>query len=153
MQIEHRILIAASPERIFRIYEDVDHWHTWDPDTKSASLTSKLGVGARGSLTPTEGKTVPMLITAAKPGRSFTVESKLPLFRMLFEHELIPRGNDTEVIHRVTMAGLLSTVFGPMLTRQLNAGLPVTLANLRRLAEAQAGSTVLPPRHDDEFRV
>lgn len=139
MQIEHRILIAASPEQIFRIYEDVANWHTWDPDTKSASLEGRLGVGARGSLTPTKGKTVPMLITAMKPGRSFTVESKIPLFRMLFEHELIPRGAHTEVIHRVTMAGLLSTVFGPVLTKQLNAGLPVTLANLQRLAEAQAG--------------
>jgi hypothetical protein len=139
MQIEHRVLIAASPERIFKIYEDVANWHTWDPDTKSASLDGSLGVGARGSLTPTKGRTVPMLITAAKTGRSFTVESKLPMFRMLFEHELIPRGTHTEVIHRVTMAGLLSTVFGPILTKQLDAGLPVTLANLRRLAEVEAG--------------
>lgn len=137
MQIEHRIVIAASPEQIFRIYEDVDSWHTWDPDTQRASLDRKLSVGARGSLTPTKGKTVPMLITAVKPGRSFTVEAKIPLFRMLFEHELIPRGAHTEVIHRVTLAGLLSSVFGPILSKQLNAGLPVTLANLRQMAEAQ----------------
>jgi hypothetical protein len=41
------------------------------------------------------------------------------------------------VIHRVTLSGALSYLIGPMLVRQLNAGLPVTLGRLKALAEAQ----------------
>lgn len=98
MQVEHRIQVAASLERIFQIYEDVGRWHTWDPDTKSAHLDGLFRVGARGKLTPTKGHAVPMLLTSVVPNRSFTVESRIPLFKMLFEHELLPTSQATEVI-------------------------------------------------------
>lgn len=138
--IEHRISVAALPERIFSIYEDVPNWHTWDPDTKSASLDGPFRVGSRGKLTPSKGTTVPMVLTAVVLNRSFTVESRIPLFRMVFEHELLPRGSTTEVVHRVTFSGLLSVLLGRLLAKQLNIGLPRTLANLKQLAEA--GSAV-----------
>jgi hypothetical protein len=135
MQVEHRTIAHAQPEVIYRIYEDVAAWNTWDPDTKQATLDGPLRVGARGKLTPPKGLTVPMLITQATSGRSFTVESKIPMFRMVFEHELHPSEIGTEIVHRVTFSGLLSRVLGPMLAKQLNAGLPVTLGKLKQLAE------------------
>lgn len=141
MQVEHRISIAVSPETIFRIYEDVQNWHTWDPDTKHASLDGPFRVGTSGRITPPKGMTVPMLLTQVEPGTCFTVESKIPLFRMLFEHELLPMGGATEVIHRVTFSGFLSVVLGPMLSKQLNVGLPVTLRKLKALAEGARAAT------------
>ena len=137
MQVEHRITIFSSAESIFRIYEDVQNWHTWDPDTKSASMEGPFAVGSRGRLAPAKGNTVPMVLTQVEPARSFTVESRLPFFRMRFEHELVPASGATEVVHRVTFSGLLSVVLGPMLSKQLNAGLPVTLGRLKVLAESQ----------------
>lgn len=135
MQVEHRITIATPPETIFQIYEDVQNWHTWDPDTKQAVIQGPFRVGARGRITPPKGMSVPMLFTEVLPGKCFTVESRIPLFRMLFEHELIPTSGVTEVIHRVKFSGLLSIILGPMLTKQLNVGLPITLRNLKTLAE------------------
>jgi uncharacterized protein YndB with AHSA1/START domain len=135
MHIEHRIVIAASPETVFRIYEDVQHWHTWDPDTKQAFLEGPFRVGSRGRITPPKGMTVPMVLTQVEPNKCFTVESKIPLFRMLFEHELVSVEGGTEVTHRVTFSGFLSIFLGPMLSRQLNSGLPVTLQKLKALAE------------------
>lgn len=78
-----------------------------------------------------------MLLTQVEPARRFTIESRLPLFRMCFEHELIPATGATEIVHRVTFSGLLSMVLGPVLSKQLNAGLPVTLGRLKVLAESQ----------------
>jgi hypothetical protein len=140
MQVEHRVSVAAPASRIFSIYRDVERWSEWDPDTKSATLNGPFEVGSRGNLTPTRGNTVPMVLTEVKPDKCFTVESKIPLFRMVFEHELTPEGRGTEVIHRVTFSGLLSLVLGPMLSRQLNAGLPVTLGRLKALAEAKSAA-------------
>lgn len=140
MQVEHRITIKASAEVVFRIYEDVKNWHAWDPDTKQATLDGPFAVGSKGRLTPTKGSTVPMVLTEVEPGRCFTVESKIPLFRMVFEHELVPVPGATEVVHRVTFSGLLSVVLGPMLSKQLNSGLPVTLTRLKALAEARSAA-------------
>lgn len=140
MQVEHRIITSASAASIFSIYQEVKNWHTWDPDTKHASLEGPFAVGSKGRLTPTKGNTVPMVLTKVEPGRCFTVESKIPLFRMLFEHELVPVPGGTEVIHRVTFSGLLSLVLGPMLSKQLNSGLPVTLGRLKAHAEARSAA-------------
>jgi Polyketide cyclase / dehydrase and lipid transport len=136
--IEHRISIQATPETIYRIYENVAQWHIWDPDTKQASLDGPLRAGASGRLVPTKGRAVPMVVTEATPGRSFTVESKIPFFHMAFEHVLRQADYGTEVIHRVTLSGPLSLVIGRMLTKQINNGLPVTLNKLKLLAERNA---------------
>ena len=135
MQVEHTVVVQAPAERIFQIFEDVAAWHTWDPDTKRASIEGPFVVGARGSLTPTKGKTVPMLLTKVEPASCFTVESRIPLFRMVFEHELVPQGAAVKVIHRVTFSGPLTALLGRMLAKQLNRGLPVTLTNLKHRAE------------------
>ena len=140
MQVEHRISINASAESIFSIYQDVKNWHTWDPDTMQASLEGPFAVGSKGRLTPTKGNTVPMAVTKVEPGRCFTVESKIPLFRMVFEHEIAPVPGATEVVHRVTFSGPLSLVLGPMLSKQLNSGLPVTLSRLKALAESRSAA-------------
>lgn len=136
MPIEHRTTIATPPATIFRLYADVAHWHRWDPDTKSATLNGPFAVGSRGTLTPAKGRTVPMALTFVDPARGFTAEARIPLLRLVFEHELIAhRPNQTEVVHRVTLSGPLAWLIGPGLRRQLDAGLPVTLARLKRMAE------------------
>ena len=140
MQVEHHITISASANSVFRIYEDVTNWHTWDPDTKQASLEGPFALGSKGRLTPTKGNTVPMVLTKVDPDRCFTVESKIPLFRMLFEHELVPVPGATEVVHRVTFSGPLSLILGPILSKQLNFGLPVTRSRLKALAEARSAA-------------
>lgn len=140
MQVEHRIKVAATPEVIFRIYADVENWHTWDPDTKVATLEGPFEVGSRGRLTPTKGNTVPMVLTHVVRDSCFTVESKIPLFRMVFEHELLSQQGVTEVIHRVTFSGALTVLLGKMLARQLNSGLPVTLGKLKSLAESRSAA-------------
>lgn len=138
MHTEHSITVQAAAARIFQLYQDVAGWHTWDPDTRQASIAGPFAVGTQGSLTPTQGNTVPMLITRVEPDACFTVESRIPLFRMVFEHELQPQGAAVRVTHRVSFSGLLSVVLGPLLIRRLNRGLPVTLGNLKRRAEAMA---------------
>lgn len=138
MHVEHRTVTTAPAGVVYAIYEDVAHWNTWDPDTRQASLVGGFVVGSRGRLTPARGNTVPMLLTQVEPGRCFTVESRIPLFRMVFEHILTPVPGGTEILHRVTFHGLLRPLLGPMLVRQLDAGLPVTLRNLAALAERHA---------------
>lgn len=140
MQIEHKITVLAAPSVLFHIYEDVSNWHTWDPDTRRAFLDGPLQVGAQGRLTPAKGNTVPMRVTEVARDRSFTVESKIPLFRMAFEHELTPTTSGTEVVHRVTLSGPLLLILGHMLRKQMDSGLPVTLQNLKQLAEARSAA-------------
>lgn len=136
MHVEHHITVHAPAARIFALYADVAHWHTWDPDTRQASINGPFAVGTCGSLTPTQGRTVPMRITHLVPDADFTVEARIPLLCMRFEHALRPSGAAVTVTHSVHFSGLLRWLIGPMMIRRLNRGLPVTLARLRQRAEA-----------------
>lgn len=135
MQVESRIMISVPPKKIFEIYADVSNWKIWDPDTKASSIDGPFQTGSRGRITPAKGMAVPMNFISVVPDKSFTVESRIPLFRMLFEHELNETAAGTEVVHRVTFSGALSFVLGPIVGNPLRTGLPVTLAALKRLAE------------------
>jgi uncharacterized protein YndB with AHSA1/START domain len=135
MQVESRVTISVPPDKIFEIYADVSNWKTWDPDTKESSIDGPFQTGSKGKLTPPKGMTVPMNFISVVPNTSFTVESKIPFFRMVFEHELNAIAAETEVVHRVTFSGALSFLLGPIVGNPLRTGLPITLASLKRLAE------------------
>jgi hypothetical protein len=137
MQVEAKTVVPTGPEPIFRLYADVSSWQAWDPDTRQATLTGPFAIGAKGRLVPTRGNAVPMEVTAVELNRSFTVVSRIPLFKMVFEHELRPVSGGTEVTHRVTFSGLLSPVLGRLLASRLRVGLPRTLRSLSQHAQQE----------------
>jgi uncharacterized protein YndB with AHSA1/START domain len=139
MNVEHSVVVNAPAERLFAIYADVPNWKVWDPDTKASQIDGQFQQGTKGRLTPTKGNTVPMVLRSVVPNRSFTVESKIPMFRMVFDHVLVPEGPQTRVIHRVTFSGGLAFFLRRVIGAQVNRGLPVTLNKLKALAEAQQG--------------
>lgn len=145
LQVERHILIDASARRVFAIYADVANWPAWDPDTRRASLDGPFAAGSTGRLTPTRGRAVTMRLTRVEPDVCFTVQADIPLFRMVFEHELVPQRDAVRVTHRATFTGPLSFLLGRMLVRQLESGLPVTLGRLKRLAEGRAVQAAATP--------
>lgn len=139
--VEKSIVTSATPETVFRIYQDVEHWNRWDPDTKASSLAGGLALGSRGSLTPAKGNTVPLEVTSVAKNESFTVTSRTALFRMDFDHELEPEADGTRITHRIRFSGLLKPLLRIIVGRQAEKGLPVTLQKLKDRAErAQARS-------------
>ena len=135
MQFEEQILIAAPTEKVFSIYANVEGWSSWDPDVKSSSLQGQFVSGATGTLQPSSGPKAKIEFTEVTPNRSFTVESKLPLCVMRFEHELSGSSGETKALHRVIFKGLLSPLFGRLIGPQIRKGLPHSLKGLKHAAE------------------
>lgn len=138
IQFEEQIVIAAPPEKVFALYESVTAWSSWDPDVKTSSIEGSFSSGASGSLQPSSGPKARIKFTEVMPNRSFTVETKLPLCVMRFEHELTFLPSGTNAKHRVTFQGLLSPFFGRVIGSQIRKGLPNTLQGLKRAAEHQS---------------
>lgn len=144
-EIEESILIDAPPGVIFRIWGDVTNWKRWDADTKESWLDGPLAVGANGHIVPAKGRGVPMQVTECALDKSFTVQARVPLFCMTFEHELAPHAEGTLVTHRVSFSGALNFLLGRIVGAQVRRGLPLAMASLKRYAEersaAAAGKT------------
>ena len=136
MQFEEQILISAPVGKIFALYSNVNGWSSWDPDVKTSAIEGAFVSGANGTLEPSEGPEVNITIVSVQKDKSFTMESKLPLCTMTFEHELSPLKSATQVIHRVSFEGLLAFFFGKVIGNQIHKGLPGTLRGLKRAAES-----------------
>jgi hypothetical protein len=137
MQFEQQVVIAASAEKVFSLYGDVKNWSAWDPDVKASSIEGEFISGAIGMLQPSSGPKAKIAFTEVVPNSSFTVESKLPLCVMRFEHELSSHSDGTKVVHRVIFEGLLSPLFGRLIGSQIQKGLPHTLQGLKHASEQQ----------------
>lgn len=87
-------------------------------------------------LEPSKGPKAKITFSEVVPNRSFTVNSKLPLCVMRFEHELSGSSGQTKVVHRVVFVGLLAPLFGRLIGSQIRKGLPNTLQGLKRVSEA-----------------
>ena len=138
MQFEEKIVIAAPPEKVYALYENVSAWSSWDPDVKTSSIEGSFSSGATGSLKPSSGPKAKIKFTEVMPNRSFTVETKLPLCVMRFEHELTLLSSGTSAKHRVTFQGMLSPFFGRIIGSKIQKRLPNTMQGLKRAAEHQS---------------
>jgi hypothetical protein len=134
--IEERIQINARAADIFALYADVPRWNTWDPDTKSSSLSGPFAAGTKGRLAPTKGQPINIEITDVQPDRSFTCVGGIPGFSMRFDHELTEADGGTQALHRITFSGPLRLIFGPLVGAQVRKGLPVTMRSLKAKVEA-----------------
>ena len=135
MTIEHSITIASTPEHIFGIYKDVDSWAQWDPDIEAVGMDGDFTVGTSGWLKPVGApKTATELVSVNEPS-SFVVESRLPLCKMRFEHELQAVGEGTLVTHRVLFSGLLAGVFSRLVGGKIQQGIKGTMEGLKHYAE------------------
>lgn len=136
MEFEEVIEINAPVEKVYSLYSDVESWSAWDPDVKRSSIEGAFVTGAKGTLTPTKGPKAKITFVQIVPNQSFTVESKLPLSTMCFEHEITASDlNIVSVVHRVKFTGFLAPVFGRLIGSQIKKGLPNTLLGLKKAAE------------------
>ncbi|NBF05697.1 hypothetical protein GV819_25715 [Pseudomonas sp. Fl5BN2] len=139
MQIKESIVIRANPQQVFGLYQDAAGWAGWDPEVTGASLPDGLNQGATGWLKPRTGPKASIQIVEVSEGRSFSVQSRLPLCRMLFGHSLAPNDQGTVATHWVEFSGPLSFVFRRLIGKSIQASLPNTMRGLKQASEARAG--------------
>jgi len=133
---EHSETTSAAPERVWDRYADPALWPAWDLDVKRMTLEAPMAVGVRGRLTPKSGPTTSVVFTRVEPGRGFTNVSRLPLARLEVDHRITPEGDGSRFTHCVTITGPLAPLFGRLVGRSIAAGLPESMRELARLAEA-----------------
>lgn len=140
MEIKQSIEIRSTPEQVFRLYQDAATWADWDPHVLSASLPEGLRVGAKGWLKPSGGPKASIQIVEVTEGASFSVQSRLPLCRMVFGHRLAAKEDGTVATHWVEFSGPLSFLFRYLVGRSLQASLPDTMQGLKLSSEKQVNA-------------
>ncbi len=142
-QTEHTAYTHASPEDVWALWSDVTTWPTWDSGIQRANIEGRFAACASGTLKPTGGPQVTLTIIDAKPNHGFVDETKLPLARMRFEHEVASDAERTRITHRVQITGPAAPLFARVIGRGIARDLPETIAALARLASERGARKVV----------
>ncbi len=89
------------------------------------------------------GPQVTFTIIDAKPNHGFVDETKLPLARMRFEHEVASDAERTRITHRVQITGPAAPLFARVIGRGIARDLPETIAALAQLASERGARKVV----------
>ena len=138
MEFKASIIIQAPISLIFKQYQDVALWPSWDKDIKYATLDGDFTVGSKGILKPHKGPKSRFTLSEVTTNQSFTTRTKLPLCCITFEHSLKETDSGTHVTHYVIFSGLLSPIFGKLVGKDIQKGLPNALTGLKSVCESKA---------------
>jgi uncharacterized protein YndB with AHSA1/START domain len=137
MQVEHSIIIAAPPERVWQVTTDVERWPQWTPTVTSVR---KLGDGAFGLGSVARIKQpgqaeAEWTVTAFEPNRRFAWATERSGMRMVGIHELQADGGGTRNVLRVEASGILAVLLWPVLRFAMQKALRDENAGLKRFCE------------------
>ena len=135
MKFEQSIDISAKPETVFSTYTNVSKWPEWDSELEAASIDGDFIVGTFGKVKPKGDSECKIELTEVTQNRSFAMECRLPLCKMHFIHLMTPIESGTKVVNKVVFTGLLSPLFGRLIGKEINKGLPDSLLGLKQHIE------------------
>ena len=135
---EHAELTSASPERVWRVISDVEHWGDWNPGYREAHLDGELEVGTPGSVVLANGLRRPFSLVEAMPNASLVIGASGPGVTQRFGHriELTPDGG-TRVSMAATMEGPLTPVLSRVFGRIMAGYYPTAVRQLVAAAEGR----------------
>jgi len=106
----------ASPDRVWRVWSDVNHWPEWNPDMKESRINGPLKLGATGMIDTRSGGKHDVVVTHFEDGHSFELESTaLPGTKMAIRATITPRGSGSFISQGFEPRGLLAPIVGPMM--------------------------------------
>ncbi len=102
--------IAAPPDRVFDVMQDVERWHEWTPSISGIRRIGggPFGVGARALVRQPKFPPALWTVTDLQPGRSFAWVSRAPGLRVTGVHTAEPSAHGTRATVGIDIEGLFA---------------------------------------------
>lgn len=121
----HTIVTSkATAQQMWRLFEDVNNWHTWDAGIEYASMEGKFEKGNHFVLKPKGGPKVKIELAETIPGKRFTDLTRFPLAKMYGDHVFEETNEGLRVTTTMTVKGPLSFLWARLVAAGIAASLP-----------------------------
>jgi hypothetical protein len=114
--------ISASPERVWAVMRDIEHWHEWTPTVTSIRTLEPgpLAVGVRALVRQPKLPPATWTVTELQDRRGFTWVSRGPGLLVSARHAIEASPGGSRVTLSLEFAGILGGLMG-WATRGINA--------------------------------
>ncbi len=117
----------ASKEQMWKLFADVNNWHTWDTGIEYASMTGKFEKGNQFTLKPKGGPKVRIELYETVENKKFVDLTKFPLAKMYGEHIFEETPNGLKVTTTMKVTGPLGFLWRKIVAQDIVKGLPVEM--------------------------
>lgn len=147
MKIEDVIHIAAPPDVVWMVTEDVERWPEWTPTMTSVKRVGAgpFGLGSRARIKqPAQPEAEWVVTDFAAPCR-FAWQIRRPGLRMRAAHELAAEGEGTRNLLSVEAEGILALLLWPVLRLAMRRALREENTGLKARCEQIASASAARP--------
>ena len=124
----------VTKEQIWKLFANVNQWHTWDEGIEHAKMEGKFEKGNHFMLRPKGGPNVKVELLETVENKMFLDVTKFPLAKMYDEHlfEETPQG--LKITNTITVKGILSFLWVKIVAQKIADALPKEMANQVKVA-------------------
>jgi polyketide cyclase/dehydrase/lipid transport protein len=126
----------VTREQLWKLYSDIDNWHTWDSGVESARLEGKFEVGSYFQLKPKGGPKVRIQLVEIIPNRKFVDMTRFPLAKMYGEHTFEDTTEGVRMTITMKVEGILAGLWRRIVAQGIVDKLPGEMAHQVRTAAA-----------------
>jgi uncharacterized protein YndB with AHSA1/START domain len=127
---------GLKAEQVWKVWTDLNHWHTWQSDIEYAKLEGEFKVGNTFLLKPRGGPKVNIEIIKVEKNKQFTDLTRFPGARMYGSHEFVIHGDELEIKTTMSIEGPLSFVWRKIVAEDVANGMMEQTENLIKKAKS-----------------
>ncbi|WP_294205035.1 polyketide cyclase [uncultured Chryseobacterium sp.] len=124
-----------TKEQIWKLFADVNHWHTWDEGTEYAIISGKFEQGNFFVLKPKGGPEVKVTLIKTIENRMFLDLTQFPLAKMYDEHLFEDTPEGLKITNTITVKGVLGFLWVRLVAKNIVHSWPEDVANQIRSAK------------------
>ena len=128
---------GLSVEQVWKVWSDINGWHTWQKDLEFARLEGEFAAGKTFLLKPKGGPKVKIKLHSVEPLKSFTDLTRFPGAEMFGHHEFNVNGDELEIVTEMSIRGPLSFLWRKLVAEGVANGMREQTENL--IARARHG--------------
>ncbi|MBL7814350.1 MAG: SRPBCC family protein [Saprospiraceae bacterium] len=114
----------VTKEQMWKLFADVNNWHTWDKGVELAQIVGKFEKGNHFIFQPKGGPKLKLAIVEADENKNFTDLTKFPLARMYGEHTFEETANGLKITTTMKVEGILGFIWRKIVAQKIVDALP-----------------------------
>lgn len=117
----------VTKEQMWKLFSDVNNWHSWDSGIDFAKLEDKFEKGNFFTLKPKGGPKVKVKLLETFVNKSFLDVTKFPLAKMYDRHTFEETPNGLKITNTISVKGILSFLWIKLVAQNIVNALPVDM--------------------------
>lgn len=132
--VKHTLETKATPIQIWKVWQDVENWKTWDQEIESSHFDGPFQTGTTGSIKFVHTPLFKTLLKEVDPLKLVIQETHLSFAKVVSYQSMSHESGKTQVTFQVEILGPLSFFYRLILGKFIKKKIPVEMNEMVKRA-------------------